>query len=226
MLPDFFPPGILEAAPRSDAPPEKETLSLPSEYPVDVQRRLGLVELGETEWALRIGLAHDALIKLRQALGLKSFLIRKKRRVEGGQGVLTRSESEIGRAGRHVKKWLEVYKRSWQALTHLRDTNPSLGMEESWMRLQELKDNDCIMLSTWMDEHKIWREKGERAESNSREMGQGKRDLPWFWKMQFPTAATSTSLSDGVYTAIEMWTTDGQFNFNRRGVQRLLISFF
>ena len=214
LIPDFFPPGILEAAPRSNAFPENETLSLPSEYAADIQKRLGLVGLGQTEWLLRLGLAHDALGKLRQALGLKSFLIRKKRRMAGGQGILLRSEAEITRAGRHIKKWREVYKRSWKALTCLLDTNPDLGSEESWTRLQELKDEDCIMLSQWIDDHRLWQEKGERAEAAASEKGKGKRDLPWFWKMQFPAAETSTSLSDNVHSAIETWTNDGVFVFN------------
>ncbi|KIJ28706.1 hypothetical protein M422DRAFT_54505 [Sphaerobolus stellatus SS14] len=77
-LGDFMPSGVLEEMARSDAYPEEESLRLSSNLAQEDHDRLGLTELAETEYQL-IGVAYDALKNLSSALGLKSFLVRRKR---------------------------------------------------------------------------------------------------------------------------------------------------
>ncbi|KIJ52305.1 hypothetical protein M422DRAFT_776014 [Sphaerobolus stellatus SS14] len=168
------------------------------------RERLGLQSLARTEYQLRIGQAHDALQKLRNALGLKSFLIRRKYRLASSQEVLTRSESEIDRAARQVKKWQEVYNRTWNALKELREGSADMGMENAWAQLRGLKDEDCIMLSEWLEEHRFWKEQGEIAEAAAAEKGKGRRELPRFWKIQFKTQEDR----DVIDETVEEWAVE------------------
>ncbi|KIJ32933.1 hypothetical protein M422DRAFT_265274 [Sphaerobolus stellatus SS14] len=133
--------------------PEKQKLRLPSDFDRVAHGRLGLIALAETEFLLRRGQANDALKRLRDCLGLKSFLVRRKYKMAGGQGMLLRSESEIHRAQNQVQKWAEVYRRTWQAMGRLRekgeDGNHGRG------KLQQLTNADLVMLSEWMDDHRM-----------------------------------------------------------------------
>ncbi|KIJ41812.1 hypothetical protein M422DRAFT_255129 [Sphaerobolus stellatus SS14] len=59
------------------------------------------------------------------------------------------------------------------------------------------------MLSSWMEEHRRWREKGEVAEAETAKQGKGRQELPWIWKMQFET--TKPNRDKGSDT-VEQWT--------------------
>ncbi|KIJ43505.1 hypothetical protein M422DRAFT_253062 [Sphaerobolus stellatus SS14] len=61
------------------------------------------------------------------------------------------------------------------------------------------------MLSSWMEEHRLWWEKGEIPEAEAAKKGKGRRELPWIWKMQFGTTKPD---ADKVSDAIEEWTTE------------------
>ncbi|KAF8573049.1 hypothetical protein K439DRAFT_1625336 [Ramaria rubella] len=156
------------------------------------------------EKQLCVGQAHDALRKLRNMLGLKSFLVKRKYRTAGGQGMLTRSEADIQRASCQVKKWKEVYQHAWRALERLRGDEVIDERNIAWLQLQPLDDCDCIMLSQWLEEDHFWHMKGEMAEAEAAKRGGGRRELPWIWKMEFDLRPTS----EGVLGAIEGWTTE------------------
>jgi len=207
-LPDFLPSDALQEAIRSDTTPEKEILRLPSDFSDEARARLGLDTLARIEFELRCGQLYDALAKLRQALGLKSFLVRRKHHTANTQGPLLRSESEVERAGRHVRKWVEVYQRGWNALNILKGSADRWAADSSWKQLQELKESDCVMLSKWMDDHRVWRERGEIAEAVAAEKGQGKIELPWIWKMQFQV---NEGDRDELEDVVNKWSTDGKF---------------
>jgi len=207
QLQEFMPVDALVESPRSDDTPENETLRLPSDFSPEVRHRLGLSSLAKIEFALRIRQLHDALEKLRSNLGLKSFLVRQKVRLSSGQGPLLRSESEINRAGRQVQKWKEVYQRAWKALNRLRDNGPMYEMEEELRVLRELKEEDCIMLCEWVEEQRTWQKLGQRAEVAARENVGGRRDLPWFWKIQFDISGDDLGSVDG---AVKNWTSDSK----------------
>ena len=152
---------------------------------------------------------HDALEQLRNALGLKSFLVRQKVTLSGGQGLLLRFETEIDCAGRHVQKWREVYPRAWKALNRLWEDGPEYGMESKLRVLRELENEDCIMVSEWMEENRIWRKEGECAEAEAAARAQkgGRREVPWFWKIQFDIKGDDVNDIKG---AVRNWTTNGK----------------
>jgi len=201
-LNDFMPIDSLEEPLESDPSPEKQVLRLPSDYSRDSYERLGLLVLANTEALLRVAQCHDAIKKLRSALGLKSFMIQGKYTSGGGQRSLTRSESDIGKAQKQVDKWKDVYRRAWGALGKLRGE----GHEDSTGMLRRLEDDDLVMLSQWMEDHRYWREEGEAAEARAGQRGEGRRTLPWIWKNEFPIHMSGDTLDE----AVEKWRTDGE----------------
>ncbi|KAF8586340.1 hypothetical protein K439DRAFT_1615179 [Ramaria rubella] len=180
-LPDFMPADALQEMLEGEAHPEKKVLWLPSDFSKISHVRLGLSELASVEKQLHVG----------------------KYRTAGGQGMLTRSEAEIQRASRQVKKWKEVYQCAWRALEQLWGNEVIDKCNISWLQLQPLDNCDCIMLSQWMEEDRFWCAKGEMAEAEAAKRGGGRRELPWIWKMECDLGPTS----GGVLGAIEGWTT-------------------
>ncbi|KIJ30996.1 hypothetical protein M422DRAFT_267414 [Sphaerobolus stellatus SS14] len=179
-LPEFMPPEALQEA----------------------QRGLGL--LAETEFMLHTGQANDALKKLREALGLKSFLVRRKYKVAQGQSTLLCSETHIQRAQRQVDKWAEVYRRAWVAMGKLQD--PGEDGNHGRGRLKCLTHDDLVMLSAWMEQHRLWKEKGEVAQASAAKKGEGRKDLPWIWKLEFETSETLDQ--DIMGRAVDKWTNE------------------
>jgi hypothetical protein len=201
-LKDFMPADALGEGPVSQLAPELAILRLPSDYALETHDRLGLTNLADTEYLLRHAQATDALCSIRQALGLKSFMVRAKHNNANGQAQLLRSNSEIERAEKLVSKWKEVYRRSWQAMGKLR----GLGKEDDSGRLKPLLDSDLLMLSDWLDEHRFWQEKGEVAAADAAKKGNGRRDLPWIWKMEFDV----TSPISVIDASIQTMSTEGK----------------
>ena len=117
-LNDFMPSDAIQEFRSIGGGPENALLGLPSDFPLELHRRLGLEELAIIERQLRVGQAHDALKKLRTALGLKSFLIRRNYSAANDKSskVYTRSQTKIQKATGQVEKWKEVYQRSYTAL--------------------------------------------------------------------------------------------------------------
>ena len=113
-LNDFMPSDAIQEFRSIGGGPENALLGLPSDFPLELHRRLGLEELAIIERQLRVGQAHDALKKLWTALGLKSFLIRRNYSPtnDNSSKVYTRSQAEVQKATRQVEKWREVYQRS------------------------------------------------------------------------------------------------------------------
>ncbi|KIJ41838.1 hypothetical protein M422DRAFT_255163 [Sphaerobolus stellatus SS14] len=72
-------------------------------------------------------------------------------------------------------------------------------------QLHELTKDDLIMLSSWMEEHHLWREKGEMAEEEAAKKRKGRRELPWIWKMQFGTTEPDR---DKISEAMDEWTSE------------------
>ncbi|KIJ29007.1 hypothetical protein M422DRAFT_269618 [Sphaerobolus stellatus SS14] len=200
-LKEFMPPEALQTELGVELFPEKEKLRLPSDYPRFSHETLGLLGLADSEYRLRVAQAYDALQKIRAALGLKSFLVRRKHD-SSGQSALLRSEAEIERAQRQVDKWAEVYERAWDAMDSLRDANEN-GCHDSRLKVLN-RGRDLIMLSKWLDEHRLWRERGEVAEAASAKRGEGHQELSWIWKVEFQMGTSS----DAVDQAVHGWTAE------------------
>jgi hypothetical protein len=197
-LSEFMPSDALKESLDVEHSPEKATLYLPSSYPIGSHQRLGLVCLAETEFRLRVGLAYEALEKLRNALGIRSFFVRRKYEAASGQPMLLRSNEAIERSERQVSKWKETYKRARRAIVNLK------GDCDTLKHLKELREEDCITISAWMEEHRYWITQGERAEVEAAQDGGGRTPLPWIWKMALPE-----SEGGSVTLAVQGMTNEG-----------------
>lgn len=168
--------------------PAEALLTLPSTLsPTDVIR-LGLEDLAVAERQLRIGSCFDFIMKLKDALGVRSFLTRHSRVQQGYNGA-TRSQDAIRRAEATVKRWGRSYRRSWQALD-------GLGVpQEDRQNLQELKASDMTILGQWLE--------GEQYRSRGTQ-------LPWIWTI-LPVGSTPDAGRDGddVADAVDAWNHEG-----------------
>lgn len=195
-----MPPDALHMNIAGEITPENEKLRLPSDFKTDTHEALGLTVLAETEYQLRLGLLNDSLKQLRKCLGLKAFLVRRKYNLASGQKVLTRSEAAIDRAASHVRKWREIYKRCRSAVIQLK------GEKNVPKQYQILKDSDCVMLGEWLDEHTFWQTEGQCAEFKAGTDSQGRRELPWIWKMNFEGIVNPDELTK----AVDEWSEEGK----------------
>ncbi|KIJ53279.1 hypothetical protein M422DRAFT_242423 [Sphaerobolus stellatus SS14] len=187
-----------------DVGPEDIKLCLPSDFPASDHAKLGIVDHALIERELRVGQAHDALKKLRTLLGLKSFLVRR-RRLNPGYSVATRAESEIKKVEGYVKRWRKVYEWVWNALEALRGDKEIPREHLAWRVLAPLTSKDCIMLSEWMADHAYWKGMGERKSAKAAVEGEGPKALSWIWKVELDLEGESMQ---GVEGAVEDWTNE------------------
>lgn len=147
---------------------------------------LGLRNMEEWETALRIGHGHDLLVKLRGALGVKSYLSKHQTSNARGYAETGRVGSARTRAGNNVKLIAKLYRVNWAALVTLGMTDP-----EKLKGLQPLQDADLAMLSSWLEEGRY----------RTREA------LPWVWKLE--SLVNNNVNSEDVADRIRAWNTEG-----------------
>ncbi|KAG9017173.1 hypothetical protein FRB90_001477 [Tulasnella sp. 427] len=141
--------------------PHKDPIIVPSGLSVTHRQTFNMIRLAKHEQKLRIGLAFNALERLRKALGVRSFLTRHIRKRDG-YAANTRTQETFKQAEINVKQWSALYRRSWDALNRL-DTD-----ESALQGLRPLDNKDLILLSTWLEQEK-YRDRGSR--------------LPWIWSV-------------------------------------------
>lgn len=172
-----------------DDDPAKSALPLPSTLGTPLTRQLGLQELAAAESRLRIGSCFDQIGKLKDALGVRSFLTRHARTQQGYNGA-TRNQDAIRRAEANVKRHGRNYRQSWQALDGL-----SIPLEER-SGLQDLLASDMTILGQWLE---------------GAQYRKGGSKLPWIWSIQ-PINPGPRGANDGndVEAAVESWNKEGR----------------
>lgn len=161
----------------------KDPILVPSRLSRTKRTAYGLQKLAEQEKKLRIGQAFDALVQLRKALGVRSFLTRHVRK-SNGYNVTTRAQETLKRAEVTVKQWAAAYRRCWDALVRLEAKESELG------GLRELTQADLVLLSTWLEEEK-YRERGST--------------LPWIW-----TIAPMPQQHEDVAASVRAWNDESK----------------
>lgn len=167
--------------------PHKDPILMPSRLSRQQRKQFGMVKLARHEQRLRIGLAFDALDKLRKALGIRSFLTRHARKFNG-YNINTRTQETLKRAELTVKQWSAAYQRSWEALMRLDAAGSSL------QGLRPLESEDLVLLSTWLEEER-YRDRGTA--------------LPWIWSV----VPLSQDTAD-VTAAVQEWSEEGMAMFD------------
>lgn len=160
---------------------------LPSNFTADERQRLMLADLAKAEALVRVGVCFDCLHKLREALGVRSFLTRHTRELHGYRDQ-TRSQSAIRRAESNVRRWAKAYRKSFRAIDAL---NVS---EAEQLGLQPLSTQDLTMLGSWLE--------GAKYVSSGRQ-------LPWIWTIA-PIQAEGPDVESEMAASVRSWNDEGE----------------
>ena len=117
-----LPGPALEAKLETDASSWERLLLFPSDFASGDCTELGLERLTWIERELRVGLAIDTIRRLRDLLGLKSFLVRHNHlRTIRSQRLFKETESNISSTQQKIDRWARIYRRNYVALQKLKD---------------------------------------------------------------------------------------------------------
>lgn len=184
-------------------------LRFPSDYSPESRSRLGLEGLARTERELRLGLAFDCLKHLRDFLGLKSFLARRKYGKITGLRSNQVLEQSLSSAEKKCRFWKYTYRKNYRCLERLKEGCGPEAYPTELDRLAELHDEDCVMLNKWLDGHRAQRAAGENAPG-----GDIRVALPWIWKMDFVDFNINLEFDDRgrpITTQVDQWTDEGEW---------------
>lgn len=159
-------------------------LTLPSALSSQQISQFGLRDLAEAERRLRIGACFDSIGKLKDALGVRSFLTRHARQQQGYNGA-TRSQESIRRAAANVKRDGRSYRTSWRALDGLEVSSADR------QGLQELHESDMTILGQWL-EGEQYRYRGTQ--------------LPWIWTL---LPISERDEGDEIGADVDSWNWEG-----------------
>ncbi|KAG9027053.1 hypothetical protein FS837_004395 [Tulasnella sp. UAMH 9824] len=182
-------------------------LYFPSDFSSNDRARYRLAILSDLESSLRIPLAQEEIIHLRDALGIKAFLIREGRQTGKsgltGTASLTRSQSRLQQAQKRIERVAARYKHHFAALVEL---GAPLGIGTEAGALQDLTSSDLEITSTWTESDINFSRGGKRPT-----VGSSFKTVPWFWKCFGPGLVSKQDTEDVVAQKIDQ--------FNRRAIR-------
>ncbi|KAG8930347.1 hypothetical protein FRC01_002908 [Tulasnella sp. 417] len=186
------------------------TLHLPSGFVAVDQQKYKLESLGKVEQQLRIAQAQEEVINLRNALGVKAFLIREGRQTSTtggtGYGVSSRSQGRVQQANEQVNRIANRYRRTYAALIKL-GTKFGIGTEAG--ALQELTDDDLKIGSNWTVEE-VSTGKKNRPKIKSTD-----QPIPWIWKTFGGNLVSKDDDQDNVAAKIEEYNHQARADLSR-----------
>ncbi|GBE83152.1 hypothetical protein SCP_0501990 [Sparassis crispa] len=109
-------------------PPERASLNLPSQIGFVAAIANGLQTLAAQELELRKGLMNDILHELHMALGLKSYLYRKRVRPANSVGTMTHAQAKVHAADQTVLACARLYSANRRAIMRLDTTDEDLAL--------------------------------------------------------------------------------------------------
>ncbi|GBE84605.1 hypothetical protein SCP_0605840 [Sparassis crispa] len=109
-------------------PPERASLNLPLQIGFMAAIANGLQTLAAQELELHKGLMNDILHKLRMALGLKSYLYRKRVHPANSVRTMTRAQVEVHAADQTVLACTRLYSTNQRAIMRLGTTDEDLAL--------------------------------------------------------------------------------------------------
>lgn len=126
---------------------------------------------------MRIPQAQEEIINLRNALGVKAFLVREGRQPtttgETGYALVSRSQGKVNQANEQVSRIAQRYRQNFKALQNL---GTEFGVGTNAGGLQELSDTDLKIVSNWTEE-----DTGQKRTHGSR-VKASTQQVPWIWK--------------------------------------------
>ncbi|KIO19228.1 hypothetical protein M407DRAFT_31119 [Tulasnella calospora MUT 4182] len=145
-------------------PPTVQRLYLPSDFSPKEREQFKLKSFAAKEAQIQIAEAHDALRRLRNALGLKALLVDNLKKHVRGYEKVSRAEGSINSAQKGVEREKEAYRRAWKALKSL---EVETGPDKEAGDLQLLLDKDAVPLREFTADRRF--------------IADG-TDIPWIWK--------------------------------------------
>ncbi|KAJ7912440.1 hypothetical protein B0H13DRAFT_1613667 [Mycena leptocephala] len=161
-------PGLMSyIAEQSAIAPEKQKLFLPSAFDGRTRASLGLKELGDAEYKLREGQAHDALEDVRVAIKTFNFNVAFKIAHIQGQSANTRAQNFLRTLANDRILAADEYRRARTALL-------ALGLSETDPIIKHLVNDELYAKNT----------------RDSPKMGESGDVDPWFWTVGRPAGLT------------------------------------
>ncbi|KAG9010849.1 hypothetical protein FRB90_007598 [Tulasnella sp. 427] len=152
-------------------------LHLPSSFTPAERQLFNLESLAGLEQELRIPQAQQEVTNIRNALGIKAFVVCEGRQAtttgQTGYAVLSRSQGWVKQAEEQVNCVARSYRRMFQALQAL---GTKFGVGTSAGALQELLDSDLHIVSNWTVE-----DVGKKGGTGS-QVKASSQPIPWLWK--------------------------------------------
>lgn len=190
-------------------------LYLPSDLSsTEQQEHVNFVKLAKIEMSLRIPMAQSEILRLRNALGVKAFLIREGRQTgksgKSGYTVLTRTQGRVGQSQVRINAIAERYRRQYSALQSL---GAEFGIGTLAGELRPLLPSDLEIITTWT-QHEIQYNQAVKRPT----VGKSISPVPWIWKCFGPGLVGKEDDEDEVNTKIA--------EFNHQGMPACLILFY
>ena len=154
--------------------PELENLFLPSSFQRSSDRKkLGLAELAELEYELRLGQAYDALDDIRTKIKIFNTNLDYKKHNIFGQQSNTRARQYLQTLSVDKVSAADKYRQARQALL-------ILGLSKTDQSLRPLYD------------HELW----GKDTSHLAQLGDTKREEPWFWTVGIPSQLSKSEQTE------------------------------
>lgn len=189
-------PMLQEAELARGQPSTSQKLYLPSDFSSADRTRYKLENLAAKESQLQVAEAHDALRRLRNALGLKALLLESQKIHIRGYDKVSKAQASINTAEKGVKRAKEAYNRARTALTLL---GVDIGPESKVAHFQVLTKDDLKPL---------------RDFTSDRRFVAKNQEIPWIWKSVGGLDASQEGES-GVIRTITSWNNEGERIHNR-----------
>ncbi|KAG8922430.1 hypothetical protein FRC01_014055, partial [Tulasnella sp. 417] len=182
-------PGLQEAELILGQPPTTQPLYLPSQFTPRDRSKYKLEKIAEKESQIQVAEAHDALRRLRDALGLKALLLQNQRTHVRGYEKASKAKTYILNAEKGIRRQVEAYKRAWEAINFL---GVKVGPNEAAGDLQALLDTDVVPLGEFNEE---------------RRFSGDSQGIPWIWRVVSVNGADREA-EQGVIGAVNSWNNE------------------
>jgi hypothetical protein len=176
--------------------PEQKT-ALPSSYPLAEVSKPEHESWAKTELELRVGMGHDLLDELRQAVGLHSYLIRRSKKARGVKAMKKVSKYQAS-TSRQKGQIIRDYIQNFDRLNRLLQAGV-ISMQEQSGALQGLQrldaKKDAQFFQAWGDQP------GEYAEQNG-------LLISWIWRVAMLSPPGEDKVND-VRAMTKSWESEG-----------------
>ncbi|KAG8932301.1 hypothetical protein FRC01_014614 [Tulasnella sp. 417] len=182
-------PKLQEADLIRGQPPTTQTRYLPSDFTPGDRAKYKLEKVAEKEAQIQVAEAHDALRRLRNALGLKGLLLQNKKQHVRGYENTSKAKTSVLNAEKGIRRQAEAYRRAWFALNRL---EVPLGPETAAGDLRVLLDDDIVPLRDFSDERRY--------------LG-ASEGIPWIWRL-FSVDGAEREAEEGVIGTVNSWNNE------------------